>query len=143
MSRAAFEWGPLGVDESSMVMTKRFGLIRIQYVRDNDLVWDGMEYVPHGGVVFLGQGAACWHEGLIAARGTNVYTGRRTAPMPIWVAKMKGVPLLKDGMTEGPEAEKPEKEMGIRSRLYTIMDCGPRHRFACSGAIVHNLTTRR
>ena len=133
-------WGPFGVDEGSMVLTKKYGLVRIRWVHDNDLVWDGEEFVRHGGVVFLGSGTAGWHDGLIAAKGTNVYTEQRAAPVPFWVAKRKGIRLVRDGETGSSKAEDPGKA-AFTSRLYTIKDCGPRHRFACNGAIVHNMTT--
>lgn len=136
-------WEPYGVRGDMMVLTRDRGLSPIAGVRDDDLIWDGTEFVHHGGAVFLGWGQAIWHGGLVGTRGVHVYMQGRSLPMPLWLAAHKMARHAEDGKTAAAKA--PEEDLKrlarCRAAIYTIMDCGPRHRFACSGSLVRNHTT--
>jgi DNA polymerase I-like protein with 3'-5' exonuclease and polymerase domains len=61
------------IAEGQRVLTKR-GLVPIERVQDSDLLWDGVEWVHHEGVVFKGEKAVLTYDGLTATLGHEVYT---------------------------------------------------------------------
>ena len=66
----------------------------IEQVRDDDLLWDGAEWVTHGGVVCAGEKEVIEHDGLIATPGHAIFVSDRTA---IWLeqAKAAGLPIYR------------------------------------------------
>lgn len=61
------------IAEDELVLTSR-GLIPIQAVKLDDLVWDGIEWVSHQGVICKGYKEVITYEGLTATPDHEVYT---------------------------------------------------------------------
>ena len=61
------------IAEGSLVLTDR-GLVPIERVAKGDLVWDGVEFVKHGGVVYQGEKHVITHQGLTATPDHTVFT---------------------------------------------------------------------
>lgn len=60
------------VAEGELVLTNR-GQIPIQKVLDTDLVWDGVEWVKHDGVIYKGEQEVIFHDQLWATRDHKVW----------------------------------------------------------------------
>lgn len=80
-----------------LVKTNR-GDVPIEQVRSGDLLWDGQEWVTHGGVVPSGEKDVIEHDGLVATpdhlvfTSTNEYTTLRDAKsrlVPLFVGERK------------------------------------------------------
>jgi len=61
------------IAEGELVLTQR-GLVPIQAVSIDDRLWDGVEWVSHGGVVCLGEKEIIEYDGLKATPDHEVYT---------------------------------------------------------------------
>lgn len=141
----------------TLVLTSR-GWVPIECVKATDLVFDGVEYVSHKGVVHKGVqecipvcGAWFTPEHRILENGTWVEASfvQRPDRPEIWAFGSRQM---------GSSGGKPENNMGMEVRLreggssetagsvrddvFDILDCGPRHRFVCKGSeqpmIAHN-----
>lgn len=62
------------IAEGEQVLTKR-GLVAIEDVHTTDLLWDGANWVPHGGVIQQGQKRAIFYDGLWATPDHRVRVG--------------------------------------------------------------------
>ena len=62
------------VEGSQRVLTKDRGLVRIDQIQWDDLLWDGVEWVSHGGVVYKGKREVITYAGLTATTDHRVYT---------------------------------------------------------------------
>lgn len=62
----------------------------IEQVRDDDLLWDGAEWVTHGGVVCSGEKDVIEHDGVIATPTHAVFVSDSTA---IWLEQAKAAGL--------------------------------------------------
>jgi len=60
------------IAEGQLVLTDR-GDVPIEQVRDDDLVWDGIEWVAHDGVIYKGEQKVIEHDGLIATPDHKVW----------------------------------------------------------------------
>jgi DNA polymerase len=84
------------IAEGSLVTTLGFdGFVRetpIELVRDDDLVWDGDDWVAHDGVVFSGVKDVIQHDGILATPEHNVYTAT-SVRTTLARAKEQGTPL--------------------------------------------------
>jgi len=68
------------IAEGELVLTHR-GLVPIEKIALDDLVWDGVEWVRHEGVVFMGHKEVITYDGLTATPDHEVWVGReRTLP---------------------------------------------------------------
>ena len=68
------------IAEGEPVLTHR-GLVPIEKITLDDLVWDGLEWVQHEGVVFMGYKEVITYDGLTATPDHEVWVGReRTVP---------------------------------------------------------------
>lgn len=65
----------------------------IESVRLDDLVWDGLDWVEHDGVVFSGEKRVIEHDGVRATPEHIVFVSDDRS-MPLAKAKGKGLPLL-------------------------------------------------
>lgn len=139
MAKHEHFWFPGGVEGKSQILTKEHGLIPITDLQDSDLVWDGAEFVSHGGVVFLGCMENITYDGVRASPGAYVYTTRRPAPIVFAIAEKQKIQCVRDERTEGYRAPDVRSQTDVTG-LYTIQNCGSRHRFACNGHLIHNLT---
>lgn len=66
----------------------------IEQVRDDDLLWDGAEWVTHGGVVCSGEKEVIEHDGVVATPDHLVFVSDDT---PIWLehAQAAGLPIYR------------------------------------------------
>lgn len=62
------------IAEGQRVLTKQDGLVPIEDIQDQHLVWDGVEWVSHDGLVFMGEREVITHDGLTATPDHTVYT---------------------------------------------------------------------
>lgn len=120
------------IAEDEMVLTDR-GLVRIQDVHPMDLLWDGEDWVQHGGVVCNGIREVISYGGLRATPDHRVWTLSSDEPVPLCEAAARGLTLRHAGARPSGRRRK-----GGRTRVYDILDAGPRHRFTVSGVLVHN-----
>jgi uracil-DNA glycosylase family 4 len=70
--RGAAKVGNFCVAENELVLTHN-GLKPIQYVSDCDLLWDGVEWVSHEGVVYSGEKEVIEYQGLRATKLHDVW----------------------------------------------------------------------
>ena len=109
----------------------------ISEVKNSELLWDGIEWVTHGGVVYSGYNYVYKHDGVTATRQHKVWVSdtecvtlseahKRNAL--IWKSLPEGyIPTVEDRIPEH------------RMKTYDIQFAGPRNRFALAdGSIVSN-----
>lgn len=82
------------------------GLKRLDSVLNDDLVWDGIEFVPHGGLVYRGQRTCLTVAGLRLTPDHRILTslGWRTAQ---WVAHEPTITLQDSGLGLGSSSAQP------------------------------------
>lgn len=128
-----------------LVHTHR-GLKPIEAVADDDLVWDGTEWVAHEGVVYQGYKEVIEYEGVVAtpdhrvclADGADEEIGRaKAAGLALCRAR---VPQTDDTTTQGapmrgtpPRSVDDGLQVGRWAHTYDIVNAGPRHRFTVLG----------
>lgn len=71
--RGAAKVGNFCISEDELVLTHK-GLKPIQHVSDCDLLWDGVEWVSHEGVIYSGEKEVIEYQGLAATRLHDVWT---------------------------------------------------------------------
>lgn len=110
------------------------GRVAIENIRDDDLVWDGLEWVPHGGLISKGMqdtvvvstdGRAGIHmtpEHRILLEEGWCECGRSAGSH--W-AEVR----TPDGCANKSEHLIAVYSSGQREQVYDIRNCGPRHRF--------------
>ena len=106
------------IAEGELVLTPR-GLVPIEDITVDDKVWDGVEWVEHDGLIYQGEKDVITYQGLTATPDHIIY--------------------LEDGTTcefgdFAGRALQPSKT----SRVYDLVNAGPRHRFTVSGVLVSN-----
>lgn len=79
------------LEENTAILTHR-GRIPIQDVLPTDLLWDGLEWVEHDGVVYQGWKEVIEHEGIVATPGHEVFTADERK-LPLADALADGLPL--------------------------------------------------
>lgn len=84
------------IAEDSLVLTDK-GLVPIQCVERDMLLWDGSEWVRHEGVVFKGKKEIIEYEGLRATPDHLVWVERKTEPIRLGYAATCGTHLLQTG----------------------------------------------
>lgn len=145
------------------VLTHR-GLVPIEQVTLEDTLWDGVEFVSHAGVVYMGEKEVITFGGLTATSDHKVYTkeGRKVCFGEIahkirWrsamVTESGGNPIrVPDDYTIGIQEEPKAhphcehetlhtKRTGAKhqkKKVYDILNSGPRNRFTVSGILVSN-----
>lgn len=130
----------------TLVLTSR-GWVPIECVKTTDLVFDGVEYVSHKGVVHKGVqecipvcGAWFTPEHRILENGTWVEASfvQRPDRPEIWMADG----AVTDATEFSEQATERRGTRTVRDDVFDIVDCGPRHRFVCKGSeqpmIAHN-----
>lgn len=80
------------LSEGTKVLTSCRGYVKIQHIHRSDLLWDGVEWVQHDGVVCTGEKEVITHDGITATSDHIVYTayGRR---VQLSIAEAEGTPL--------------------------------------------------
>lgn len=113
------------IAEGQLVLTDH-GLVPIQNVTKDMLLWDGAEWVYHNGVIYKGERETISYRGLTATPDHLVLDGSHFVPFGHFAAMCLGVDL--------PSI----LERSVIRPVYDIMNAGSRHQFIAGGLIVHN-----
>jgi len=138
------------VDSTTMVLTKDRGYIAIPLLTTSDLIWDGLEWVSHSGVVFKGYKEVITYDGLTATPDHVVYLARG-GKCSFIEAAMEGF-KIKIGETFWQKIQRLFKLYNLLVKIklnnksftrtlrpvYDIVNAGPRNRFTANGRIVSN-----
>ena len=125
------------IAEDQQVLTDR-GYVPIQHVTMGDKVWDGLEWVEHGGVVCNGVREVIQYEGVTATPDHRVLVGdtwveiQHARDQAYTIQSVKWCPPAGLGYRESRSAV----------AVYDILNAGPRNRFTVNGKIVHNCQYR-
>jgi DNA polymerase I-like protein with 3'-5' exonuclease and polymerase domains len=77
------------IAEGQEVLTDK-GLIPIEKITVDHLVWDGVEWVSHEGVVYMGEKEVITYDGLTATADHEVWVGReRTLPFGVAASRLE------------------------------------------------------
>ena len=120
------------IAESELVLTDR-GLVPIQDVTSNMKVWDGEEWVSHGGVIYRGEREVITYEGLTATPDHLVFIEGKTEPIQFRFAAASGAHLVQTG--DGRQAirmggdNRPGKTLGEELEQAVCADTVPGVRF--------------
>lgn len=127
------------IAEGELVLTDR-GLVPIQNVTLAHRVWDGREWVAHDGVVYRGEKEVVTYGGLTATPDHMVFIEGSDRPVQFGDAAARGARLLQSGAggADVLGVKPPDGLTRRTSRVYDILNAGPRHRFTVSGVLVHN-----
>lgn len=155
------------IAEGEPVLTDK-GLIPIERITRAHRVWDGCEWVEHGGVVCKGEKEIMEYDGLRATPDHLVWIGGEHGPIRFEDAAARGARLAQTGdggtalwlggnnlageaaawRNEGdnyrgcdescPGKAQELERHRVKARVYDILNAGPRHRFTVSGVLVHN-----
>lgn len=127
------------IAEGELVLTDR-GLVPIQNVTLSHRVWDGREWVAHDGVVCKGEKEVVTYGGLTATPDHMVFIEGSDRPVQFGDAAARGARLLQSGAggADVLGVKSPDDLTRGESRVYDILNAGPRHRFTVSGVLVHN-----
>jgi DNA polymerase len=109
-------------------------LIPIEKVSPEHLVWDGANFVEHGGVVWQGYKPVWMWNGLVATEDHVVFT--TVGEMTFKQAMHTRFPLI-NGTGGNRESDDMPLYIGYKS-VYDILNCGPLNRFTVSDTLVHN-----
>lgn len=114
------------------------GPIAIENVTPDDLVWDGVEFVAHSGVVYMGVKTVINKGGMFATPDHRVLTDRGYVRYDtidscddIVFSRPPNFIDCSDGLTRRDFSSHV-------ARVYDIVNAGPRHRFTVQGKIVSN-----
>lgn len=150
--------GKTCVAEGSLVLTDN-GLKPIENVSVDDMVWDGVEWVRHDGVIYQGRKPVISYCGLSATADHGVFT--QGGPVPFGLAacghyqcigtELNGanLPVGEDYIARDYTSDEAHAcvdqvggfLLGWHSRkapVYDILNCGPRGRYTVSGVLVLN-----
>ena len=135
------------IAEGQLVLTDQ-GLVPIENVTTDHLLWDGESWVKHDGVIYKGTREVITYEGLTATTDHRVWVQGESGPIRFGNAAVIGAHLIQTGNGTNPvrlcgeqrsmvTTEKcvPEKRM---ARVYDIHNAGRYHRFTVSDCLAHN-----
>lgn len=120
------------IAEGSLVLSDRRGVVPIEDLSVDEKVYDGVDFVNHSGVIFQGVQNVIWYEGLTATPDHLVYPLNDTW-MPLEQAASEKQKLIRL-----PFLSSTSVDFRTQSRVYDILNCGPRNQFMANGIIVHN-----
>ena len=120
------------IAEGQLVLTNE-GLVPIERVRMEHLLWDGESWVSHDGVIFKGEREVITYEGLTATPDHLVWVEGKAQPIQFGDAASCGAHLVQTGT-----AIRLGENHKRTARLYDIRNAGKHHRFTVSGKLVHN-----
>ena len=120
------------IAEGQLVLTNE-GLVPIERVRTEHLLWDGESWVSHDGVIFKGEREVITYEGLTATPDHLVWVEGQSQPIQFGDAASCGAHLVQTGT-----AIRLGENHKRTARLYDIRNAGEHHRFTVSGKLVHN-----
>lgn len=121
------------IAEGQLVLTDH-GLIPIEKVTMEDRVWDGENWVHHGGVVYRGEREVMRYAGLLATPDHLVYVEEKEEPVPFQAAAENGYHLRRLCSSIVIQYG----DLPALARVYDILNAGPHHRFTVSDCLVHN-----
>lgn len=84
------------IAEGQLVLTNH-GLIPIEKVTTNDLLWDGENWVHHEGVIYKGEREVITYEGLTATPDHLVWVEGQSKPIQFGIAAACGTHLVQTG----------------------------------------------
>lgn len=84
------------IAEGELVLTDK-GLVPIQAVTTDHLLWDGEEWVKHEGVILKGEREVVTYEGLTATADHPVWVEGKSGPIQFGVAAAIGAHLIQTG----------------------------------------------
>lgn len=84
------------IAEDQEVLTDR-GLVKIQEVLITDKVWDGLDFVSHGGVIYKGEKEVLAYEGLRATNDHLVWVEGECGPIRFLDAATSGKRIVQSG----------------------------------------------
>jgi len=84
------------IAEGELVLTNH-GLIPIEQVTMNDMVWDGEQWVQHEGVVYRGERSVITYQGLTATEDHLVWVEGQPWPVRFGFAAASGAHLVQTG----------------------------------------------
>lgn len=84
------------IAEGQLVLTNH-GLIPIENVTTNDLLWDGESWVHHDGVIYKGEREVITYEGLTATPDHLVWIEGQSQPIQFGIAASCGAHLIQTG----------------------------------------------
>ena len=133
------------IAEGQLVLTDR-GLVPVEQVTTEHLLWDGESWVSHGGVVYKGRSEVITYEGLSATADHIVWVEGKPEPIQLGAAAACGAHLVRtaDGrktvsLGEGlPLKKVVSGSPVVLQNVYDILNAGDHHRFTVSGVLVHN-----
>ena len=123
------------IAEGQLVLTNE-GLVPIEHVRTEHLLWDGEDWVSHDGVIFKGEREVITYEGLTATPDHLVWVEGKSQPIQFGDAASCGAHLVQTG--DGRTAIRLGENHQSMVRVYDIRNAGKHHRFTVSGKLVHN-----
>lgn len=123
------------IAEGQLVLTNE-GLVPIEHVRTEHLLWDGEDWVSHDGVIFKGEREVITYEGLTATPDHLVWVEGKSQPIRFEHAASCGAHLVQTG--DGRTAIRLGENHQSMVRVYDIRNAGKHHRFTVSGKLVHN-----
>lgn len=123
------------IAEGQPVLTNH-GLKPIESVTRSDLLWDGMSWVKHDGVIYRGRREVITYEGLTATPDHLVFIEGKHRPVHLAEAARSGAHLVQTG--DGGKAVWLGENDRSKTRVYDIRNAGEHHRFTVSGRLVHN-----
>ena len=123
------------IAEGQLVLTNE-GLVPIERVRTEHLLWDGESWVSHDGVIFKGEREVITYEGLTATPDHLVWVQGKSQPIQFGDAASCGAHLVQTG--DGGTAIRLGENHQRTARVYDIRNAGKHHRFTVSGKLVHN-----
>jgi len=132
----------LCVAEDSLVLTN-IGLVKIQDVKLHHLVWDGVDYVKHDGLIYKGIKDVITYQGLTATSDHIVWVNE-THKLTLMEACFSNLNLAKTGNNEKPILLSDNKHTNYsilgkgKSKVYDLLNAGKNHRFTCSNVLVSN-----
>lgn len=120
------------IAEGQLVLTNE-GLVPIECVCTEHLLWDGESWVSHDGVIFKGEREVITYEGLTATPDHLVWVEGQSQPIQFGDAASCGAHLVQTGT-----AIRLGENYQRTARVYDIRNAGKHHRFTVSGKLVHN-----
>ena len=134
--------GKVCLGPDTLVLTKR-GYIPITKVEDDDWVFDGEQWVPHGGLSDNGVMRCIEAYGLTATFDHEIFTGTRWEYWEDVVeGKEKYAAALRAANSDACPPTSSPRSKYVKCNVYDLLNCGPRKRFTVMSKhgpiIVHN-----
>jgi DNA polymerase len=137
------------IAEGQLVLTDR-GLVPIEHVTIDHLLWDGEDWVTHEGVIYKGRGKVITYGGLTATADHLVWIEGMGKPVHLELAAKCRAQLVRTadgekpiylsgdlGVQRNPAAYDAPNKTGT-CKVYDVLNAGEHHRFTVSGVLVHN-----